>query len=93
MEEEKQDFTNFVKGLPISENYNSEWLNSVRKWVSENKKIERIRVVSPQLTDYEKFEFQQYHENSKAGEKIRVLARSEYEELCYDELLNIDFWI
>ena len=89
---EDEAFGKFLNGNPVTENVNADWLTLLRKWTSEGKTIERIRVVSEELTPYEKFEFDCYHKNWLSGERIYVLMRSDYDSLFNEEMAG-DVWI
>jgi hypothetical protein len=63
---------------------NEDWWILVQSATSADKKIQRLRLVSEKLTDYERFEIQAYSGPS-AGEDIRTALRQDHPELS-------DFW-
>lgn len=87
----EDDYHNFILGKPL--NYaDVEWINNVKQWTEQGKIIKRIRIISEDLTTYEKYEFLCYNENNLAGEKILVVPRTEYEKLV-NKQDRFDYWI
>jgi hypothetical protein len=92
VDEERDDFASFLAGGPIPVYDDDDWLESVHSWSQHGREISRIRVVDEKLSDYEKWEFQCYHQNAAAGELIRVLPRKRYLSLTAPTLRG-DYWI
>lgn len=92
VQDEIEDYNRFLLGQPLNPNNNDEWLKTIHKATQAGKIFERIRIISNELTDYEKYEFLCYHNNSIAGEKIYVLSADDYNKLVADEMKG-DFWI
>lgn len=88
---EEKDYINFINGYPVKYG-DKDWINNLTQWKKEGKKIKRIRVISEELTLYEKYEFYCYHENFLAGEEIKILPRNIYETLV-NKNDQFDFWI
>lgn len=88
---EEKDYFNFINGQPVKYG-DKDWIKELNQWPKDGKKIKRIRVISEELTSYEKYEFNCYHENFLAGEEIKVLPRSIYENLV-KKADRFDFWI
>ena len=68
------------------------WLDTIRRWRNNGQVYRRVRILSPHLTDYERYaaEFG-YAYNTQAGEDIRVLRRGEHP--IPDGLIERDFWV
>lgn len=68
------------------------WLDVLRAERAEGKVSSRVRVLSAQLTDYERYacEFG-YRYTAEAGEDIRILRRGEH--VIPDALIERDFWV
>jgi hypothetical protein len=67
------------------EGFNDSWTTFVRDTTSKGSTIQRLRLLSNQLTNYEKFELTSYS-GLKAGEDIRIAKRSEHP-------YKYDFWM
>jgi hypothetical protein len=65
---------------------NDSWLRMVRNHCAAGKRMQRVRVVSSPLTDYERFELALFPPSVAAGEEIRVVQRSAV-------VLTADFWL
>lgn len=91
IDSELKNYQKFILGKPCAFG-DEEWINNLKKWISEGKEIKRIRVISEYVTPYEKYEFISYHNNFMAGEKIYVVNRNLYEQVI-DLNRQSDFWI
>jgi hypothetical protein len=65
---------------------NDSWLRMVRDHCAAGKRMQRVRVVSSPLTDYERFELALFPPSVAAGEEIRVIQRSVV-------VRTADFWL
>jgi hypothetical protein len=65
---------------------NDSWLRMVRDHCAAGKKMQRVRVVSSPLTDYERFELALFPPSAVAGEEIRVIQRTFV-------VRTADFWL
>ena len=65
---------------------NDSWLRMVRDHTSAGRVMQRVRVVSTPLTDYERFELALFPPSLEAGEDIRVISRSIVR-------VSEDFWL
>lgn len=86
VDEEKCAFDHFLatgEALAV----NAEWATLVATNIAAGKKMERLRLFSRQLTDYERFETQAYN-GPTAGEVIRTATREDYEKPY-----RYDFWM
>lgn len=88
---EIKSYNNFINGLPLDYGDN-EWINNLIQWKKEGKKVKRIRIISEELTTYEKYEFYCYHNNFIAGEEIKIIPRHIYKNLVSKEY-QFDYWI
>jgi hypothetical protein len=65
-----------------------EWLLTVRRAVARGARMQRVRMVSTQPTEYQRFQFAWgYQENTAAGEEIAILDHEP------SGLLRVDFWL
>ena len=65
-----------------------EWLLTVRRAIARGARMQRVRMVSTPLTEYQRFQFRWgYEENTGAGEEISILDNRP------DGLLAVDFWL
>jgi hypothetical protein len=85
VEEEKEPLKHFQKTglIQISD---QSWPDLIRKNIESGKKMERLRLLSDKLTDYERYELQAYSGPS-AGEEIHLALRSDY-----NDHYRYDFW-
>ncbi len=75
---------------PTSERF-QRWLDVLRARRAAGKLSSRVRILSEQLTDYERYACEWgYTHTSVAGEDIRVLRRGEHH---IPDLIEVDFWI
>ena len=65
---------------------NDSWLRMVRDHTRAGRVMQRVRVVSTPLTDYERFELALFPPSLEAGEDIRVISRSTVR-------ISEDFWL
>ena len=86
VEEEALDFQKFKDTGELSNNKDSEWKQLVKKSIDKSKSIQRLRLISDELTQYEQFELQTYP-GIEVGEEIRINSRFEYK----DKYIG-DFW-
>ena len=80
----------YLSGAPMPAGYNADWHADIRSWAAQGKVLQRVRVVRPPLTDYQRRQFDWgYPGNLQAGEDTRVLDGSTADELG---LPRWDFW-
>lgn len=80
----------YMSGAPRPQDYNADWHADIRRWASQGKILQRVRVVRPPLTDYQHRQFDwAYPGNLQAGEDTRVLDGAKADELG---LPGWDFW-
>jgi hypothetical protein len=72
--------------LPELTPENDSWLRMVRDHTRAGRVMQRVRVVSNPLTDYERFELALFPPSLEAGEDIRVISRSAIR-------VSEDFWL
>jgi len=72
--------------LPQLTPENDSWLRMVRDHTRTGRVMQRVRVVSTPLTDYERFELALFPPSLEAGEDIRVISRSTVR-------VREDFWL
>lgn len=62
------------------------WVKRVREHCGAGRRMERVRVVSRPMTEYERFEVSLYPHSHSAGEVIRLVDRGSVE-------VDADFWL
>ena len=93
VDSEADAFNEFKLSGKILENIDSDWPVTVSKNVSASKLMKRLRLLSDELSDYEKFETEIYT-GPKAGEEIRVNSRSKYiNDYKYDFWMFDEQWL
>jgi hypothetical protein len=76
--------------LPELTPENDPWLRTVSDHTRAGRVMQRVRVVSTPLTDYERFELALFPPSLEAGEDIRVISRSVFSSILR---VNEDFWL
>lgn len=80
----------YLSGAPMPADYNADWHAKIQAWGADGKFLQRVRVVRPPLTDYQRRQFDWgYPGNLKAGEDTRVLDGAVADELG---LPDWDYW-
>lgn len=69
-----------------------EWMDTLRKWRAQGRPLTRVRVLSQDLTDYERYSCHIYFHNADAGEEIRVLRVGEH-PVEGSGVDSPDFWL
>jgi hypothetical protein len=88
---EAEDFPRFLAGAARPDGYNSEWHEVIRANSVRGKRMSRVHLVTPPLSDYLRFEFTwAYPGNVAAGEDIRILDLAERPNV---DLPDEDFWL
>ena len=89
---EKDTFAHFLE-TGIVRPSDNEWAELVKKNIDAGKKMERLRLFSEKLTDYERYEIQVYSGPS-AGESIHTALKKDYiDQYQYDFWFFDDEWI
>jgi len=86
VEEEAIDFQKFKDTGELSNNEDSSWKQLVKNSIDHGKSIQRLRLTSDELTQYEQFELQSYP-GIEVGEEIRINSKFDYK----DKYIG-DFW-
>lgn len=91
VDSEKESYTRFLQtGVAALD---SDWADFVSKNISKGKRMERLRLFSEKLTDYERYEIQVYS-GPAGGEKIRTALRKDHiNEYRHDFWFFDDKWI
>ncbi len=90
MPDDAGELERYLSGATLPAGYNTDWHADIQGWAADGKILQRVRVVRPPLTDYERFEFDwAYPGNLAAGEDTRMLDGAKADELG---LPNWDFW-
>lgn len=90
--DEKEAFDTFKKTGNVQSS-DSDWLDTVRQNTTRGKNMDRLRLFSEKLSDYERFETQRYA-GPKGGERIRTALRKDNaDNYKYDFWFFDDKWI
>jgi hypothetical protein len=72
---------------------NDSWCKLVNEAKSAGRRMQRVRLVTTPLTEYERFELATFRDSVAAGEEIRVCHRESWERIeTADDNLS-DFWL
>ncbi|MGW9348035.1 DUF6879 family protein [Nocardiopsis flavescens] len=91
---EDDEFRRFLAGepRPDAELADSPWLHRVRRFTASGRRVERVHVVTPPLSDYLRYEMEWgYDFNIVAGEDVRILETDAPAELPF--AVHQDFWL
>ncbi|MFA5070981.1 MAG: DUF6879 family protein [Candidatus Pacearchaeota archaeon] len=88
VDEELEDFSNFIKTSKINSKKYSEWTEIISKAKSRGVIMQRVHIVDFPLSDYLKYEFEYYKISKKIGEQIFLLDKNKF-----NEKVNFDFWL
>lgn len=81
----------YLSGEPMPQDYNADWHATIRKNAANGAVMQRVRVVRPPLTDYQRRQFDwAYPGNLMAGEDTRVIDGVQADDLG---LPDWDFWL
>ena len=86
VENEREAFAHFKETGEIPAYANTEWSSLVEHAIAAGKTMQRLRLLSDELTPYEQFELHVYS-GLEAGEDIRLNARQ-----AYKDVYRYDFW-
>jgi len=93
VENEKEAFAAFKESGVLPDSFGLDWSELVSNNVRVGKKMQRLRLLSEHLTDYERFELQIYSGPSQ-GEQIHTGMRNDYQDqYMYDFWFFDDKWI
>jgi hypothetical protein len=92
VEDEREEFESFLRGDPpppeLAEN---EWIDGIRAATAAGKAIQRVRILTPPLGDYLRYEFEWgYAFTAPVGEDIRIMDLS---KVSNPGLPDRDFWL
>ncbi|MFJ5118823.1 DUF6879 family protein [Kitasatospora sp. NPDC088548] len=91
MPQEAEKLDRFLSGEKSPDGYQSGWMDEVRQWESEGRRVGRVHIVTQPLSDYLRFEFEYYYRHHvKAGEDIRILDVTDRENPLSSAQ---DFWM
>ena len=90
IDDERTSFEQFVNGHDVELGWFEPWLSTMREQAAADRRVSRVRVVPPKLTDYLRYELHLAEHNTAAGEDIRYLDRD-----CANlvGLPDRDFWL
>jgi hypothetical protein len=71
---------------------NDSWCKLLSEAASAGRRMQRVRLVSTPLTDYERFELATFRDSVAAGEEIWVCDRESWERIARADNLR-DFWL
>jgi hypothetical protein len=91
---ERADLERFLAGTPTPPplvNWWRPWLEQVNTLTQRGKHVSRVRIVSEPPSDYQRWQLWALPWHTRAGERIRYLARSKAERLKLP--LSYDWWL
>ncbi|KUP95553.1 DUF6879 family protein [Thermobifida cellulosilytica] len=91
---EDDEYRRFLAGekRPESELHTDEWLRRVSGYVASGRRLQRVHVITPPLTEYLRYEFEWgYDFNVRVGEEIGIIDTTEAPELSFPA--HEDFWL
>jgi hypothetical protein len=71
---------------------NDSWCKLIHEARSSGRRMQRVRLVSSPLTDYERFELATFRDSVTAGEEIRICHRESWKRIETDANPG-DFWL
>jgi 3-dehydroquinate dehydratase len=80
-----------LKTGKVNPNMNAEWHQIIRDAIERGAKMQRIHVVKKSLSDYLRYEIEQYKYNKKFGEEILLVEMGDFQKLSKG--INFDFWL
>lgn len=83
-------YRQFAAGEPVAWDLDDEWCTNRREQSALGKRFERVRILDEPPTLGQRYLLDNARRNTAVGEDIRVLARSQAEEL---QLPREDFWL
>lgn len=93
VEGETEAIQYFKENGRVPDGFGKNWRELVNSNIKSGKKMERLRLLSDELTDYERFELQAYWGQGD-GENIKIAPRNDYSDLYqYDFWFFDDKWI
>jgi len=72
---------------------NDSWCKLIAEARSSGRRMQRVRLVTTPLTDYERFELATFRDSVAAGEEIRVCHRESWERIETADNNPSDFWL
>jgi hypothetical protein len=72
---------------------NDSWCKLLHETRSSGRRMQRVRLVSSPLTDYERFELATFRDSVAAGEEIRVCQRESWKDIETNNGNPADFWL
>lgn len=88
--EEKEELSDYLRGVPLPTVPMDEWLTMIRRNKKSGKTIARVHIVPTRLTPYLRYEIEWgYCYTASAGEDIYLLEEDNPEKIGASE----DFWI
>lgn len=89
---EREPIRRFLQGEPPDDSWLTPWTDNVREATRQNRRFQRVRVLTDPLTDYLRFEMDlALRANIPAGEDIRSLSMPEAKTLGIP--IGLDFWM
>lgn len=80
----------YLSGLPIPDNFNAVWHETLKQYAATGRIVQRVRIIRLPLIDYQRQQFGwAYPGNLQAGEDTRMLDGADADALG---LPNWDFW-
>ncbi|GAA0620147.1 hypothetical protein GCM10010174_43320 [Kutzneria viridogrisea] len=87
---EQEELNSFLRTGKLELGPDDPWLVRIRAYRDSGRRVIRVHVVTPPLTDYLRYEFAGYAYSVEAGEEIHILDPADSSGM---ELPKQDFWL
>ncbi|MGW1996153.1 DUF6879 family protein [Embleya sp. NPDC001921] len=87
---EQQEYADFLATGRLDLPEDDPWLTKLAHYRAGGRRVTRVHVVTPPLSDYLRYEFAAYHYNVAAGEEVRILDTTVHRSI---PSLPSDFWM
>lgn len=91
VEEERENFADYLAGRPMPPDRNQEWAANIKACANAGKYMGRVHIIDHVLSPYLQFEIDWYYAvNGAAGEDIRFIFRENVPDLTYTDTWLFD---
>ncbi|WP_406297842.1 hypothetical protein OG948_20015 [Embleya sp. NBC_00888] len=87
---EEQEYADFLATGRLALPEDDPWLTKLARYRRSGRRVGRVHVVTPPLSDYLRYEFAAYRYNVAAGEDVRILDTTSLQDV---PSLPSDFWM
>ncbi|MFE5326593.1 DUF6879 family protein [Embleya sp. NPDC056575] len=87
---EEPEYADFMRTGRLDLPEDDPWLTRLARYRAGGRKVTRVHIVTPPLSDYLRYEFAAYHYNVAAGEEVRILDTTRQRDA---PPMPSDFWM